>query len=408
VSGARTHRGAQTVVAIAALAAALASGASGAVSLRPPPGTPDPKQMVLRSPDLGGAKVSSQGYYKDQNFPSVISYKRELRAGRMGATRLGGVESEAEIGISVRTTVSFFNLVKRTVGSKQERTFRTKELKKEGGGDLGLISNIQIGRLVNLRVGDASFDLPVTFRFLSLKTQFHIAWFRVDRVLCTLVVAGTLGGGRVPHSAIARLAKLMVSRARVELIPKNTALPVISGIPQAGQTLTTTTGVWSGSPTSFTYQWQRCDAAGANCVDIPGATAASYVVTDADAGATLRVVVTARNSSGSAAATSAPTAVVAAVGAPTNTSPPTISGTAQQGQMLTAGTGSWTGNPTSFGFQWQRCNALGASCVDIPGATGGTYVVGSGDVGSTLRVAVTATNAVGSATAVSQPTGVVV
>lgn len=94
--------------------------------------------------------------------------------------------------------------------------------------------------------------------------------------------------------------------------------------------------------------------------------------------------------------------------APSNTSPPTISGTAQQGQTLIATTGTWAGDPTiTYGFQWQRCNSAGATCGNIAGATAGTYVVAAGDVGGTLRIVVTATNATGSATAASGPTAVV-
>jgi hypothetical protein len=54
-----------------------------------------------------------------------------------------------------------------------------------------------------------------------------------------------------------------------------------------------------------------------------------------------------------------------------------------------------------------RCDAAGGACADVPGATGGTYVLGAADVGSTMRVAVTARNAAGEATAVSAPTAVV-
>ena len=131
------------------------------------------------------------------------------------------------------------------------------------------------------------------------------------------------------------------------------------------------------------------------------------MVTGADVGSTLRVSVTARNAAGAGTAASAPTAVVEAVGTPTNTTLPTITGTAQVGQTLTASTGAWDGSPTSFAFQWQRCSAAGTSCVDLPGATGGTYVVTAGDAGSTIRVVVTATNSVGSASAASAPTPVV-
>src|SRR5581483_11647622 len=64
------------------------------------------------------------------------------------------------------------------------------------------------------------------------------------------------------------------------------------------------------NPTSFTYQWRRCDSAGATCADIAGATAQTYVLQAADIGTTLRVVVTGTNAGGSASATSAQTSLV--------------------------------------------------------------------------------------------------
>jgi hypothetical protein len=96
--------------------------------------------------------------------------------------------------------------------------------------------------------------------------------------------------------------------------------------------------------------------------------------------------------------------------APVNSSPPTVSGSAVQGKTLTASTGSWSGAPApSFSYQWERCNQSGQACNPISGApgSGSAYVVQSGDVGQTLVVVVTATNAAGAPTAQSQPTAVV-
>ena len=90
---------------------------------------------------------------------------------------------------------------------------------------------------------------------------------------------------------------------------------------------------------------------------------------------------------------------------PVNTSPPTVSGTPQAGQTLTASPGIWTGaQPITFAYQWQRCSSGGSACAAISGATSPSYAVTSADVGATLRVTVTATNSVGSATANSTPT----
>jgi hypothetical protein len=93
--------------------------------------------------------------------------------------------------------------------------------------------------------------------------------------------------------------------------------PPRSGTAQVGQTLTASTGTWTGqAPLTFSYQWRRCDRTGASCSDIGGATSKTYTLTSADEGITLRTRVTARNSAGTASATSAPSAVVSKAEAP--------------------------------------------------------------------------------------------
>lgn len=80
--------------------------------------------------------------------------------------------------------------------------------------------------------------------------------------------------------------------------------------------------------------------------------------------------------------------------------PPSPS-TSQQGVIETATTGTWSNSPASFAYQWEDCNSLGEGCLSISGATSSSYTPVSGDVGSTLRVVVTASNAGGSGTATS-------
>jgi hypothetical protein len=108
-----------------------------------------------------------------------------------------------------------------------------------------------------------------------------------------------------------------------------------------------------------------------------------------------------------AATTTAATTTTAPT-APRNTTAPSITGTPQVGQVLTAQPGAWSSATTpTFTYQWERCNTTGAACSDIAGATNQTYTVQQADVGSTLRVRVTAKNNVGSSSATSAQTSLV-
>jgi acid phosphatase type 7 len=112
-------------------------------------------------------------------------------------------------------------------------------------------------------------------------------------------------------------------------------------------------------------------------------------------------------SSKEAGAAAAPQLTVTTTGtlAPVNTSPPSISGSAQAGRMLAAQPGGWSGtDPISYEYAWQRCDTTASACTDIAGAIGPGYTVGEDDVGSTLRVVVTASNEAGSVPASSNPT----
>ena len=119
------------------------------------------------------------------------------------------------------------------------------------------------------------------------------------------------------------------------------------------------------------------------------------------------IVVTASNSAGSGSAQSSQTGSVSPPPAPGNSAAPAISGTAQQGKTLTTTNGSWTGSPTSYGYQWQYCDTSGANCTNITGATGSSYTLTANDVGNTIRAVVTASNAGGSSPAQSATTATV-
>lgn len=177
-------------------------------------------------------------------------------------------------------------------------------------------------------------------------------------------------------------------------VPQPTAAPTITGTAQVDYTLTASTGTWTGSPTSYTYQWYSCTSTA--CNPISGATASTYAPTAAVVGDEMAVEVTATNSIGSNYADSNPTkAVAAAPPLPTNTAAPVISGTGEAGDVLSVSTGTWNSSPTSYGYEWERCNNSGADCSVISGATTSSYTLAAADIGHRIIAEVDATNVAG-------------
>jgi hypothetical protein len=95
------------------------------------------------------------------------------------------------------------------------------------------------------------------------------------------------------------------------ITPANSAVPTISGTTTFGETLTSTAGSWSNTPTSYSYQWSRSASSGGTYTNISGATNSTYRLVAADVGQYLKSTVTASNVSGSASATSIATAQIA-------------------------------------------------------------------------------------------------
>ncbi|MGB7587254.1 MAG: hypothetical protein WBM00_00940, partial [Solirubrobacterales bacterium] len=83
------------------------------------------------------------------------------------------------------------------------------------------------------------------------------------------------------------------------------------------------------------------------------------------------------------------------VAAPEDITPPSISGNPIQGRILSASSGSWSNEPTSYTYQWEDCDSAGNACVPIAGAQASTYMLTENDLGHTIRVQVSATNDAG-------------
>lgn len=172
--------------------------------------------------------------------------------------------------------------------------------------------------------------------------------------------------------------------------PSNSTAPHITtdGTPQTGESVSCSQGTWSGDATiTYAYQWKR------GSTSISGATSSNYTLQVADVGQTIKCTVTATNGAGSVSQDSDNTITPSAPpsGAPSNSTPPAITGSAQEGQTLTCSTGTWTNTPTSYAYQWKRAGS------NISGATSSTYTVQASDVGQAVKCTITATNGSGSA-----------
>lgn len=180
-------------------------------------------------------------------------------------------------------------------------------------------------------------------------------------------------------------------------IPANITPPVITGTLAIGNTLSVSSnGTWTGTPApTFTYQW-RIDGA-----YIATATGPTLLVEAGMETGNIDLLVFGTNIVGSTGALSneinnfIPPSVI---------TPPSISGSTTEGNILTATDGTWNGAlPITYTYQWYQYN--GVSQTAIPGATNNTYTTTNADVGFQIRVQVTATNAYGSASSTSSPFG---
>ncbi|NQX33806.1 carboxypeptidase-like regulatory domain-containing protein [Herbiconiux sp. VKM Ac-2851] len=154
-------------------------------------------------------------------------------------------------------------------------------------------------------------------------------------------------------------------------------VPTITGTAAVGSILKAVTTGWSPAP-AFGYQWLRSGT------PIPGATASSYRLVKADAGATISVAVTGtRTGYTTTTRTSSATAAVLAKLSATPT--PTISGVPAVGTTLTAQPGAWAPAPVALSYQWLRDG------VPLTGKVKSVYLLSAADTGHSISVAVTGT-----------------
>jgi hypothetical protein len=155
--------------------------------------------------------------------------------------------------------------------------------------------------------GPNAFRFAATLKLTDSTTRVAFAVIQVDRVLDVLAV---FSHDAIPPATVDAAIDAVKGRLAEAFTVRNLAAPSIAGVAAPGQALKLDAGAWAGAPSDFAYAWSRCDASGASCAPIPGATAGTYLMGAADSGATLRVTVAGSNTVSSGKASSPATAVV--------------------------------------------------------------------------------------------------
>jgi hypothetical protein len=279
-----------------AIALALVAGASAA--------SPDVAAMNLQVTDVPGAKLISQHSVKESGY--VSAYLREFAfAAPSGSSRLVLLETETGLAPTAAFATSDIGAAEKAFRSTVGRKLFIASIAK---GAKVSPKVVVVGKVHSATGYDQGFSLPVSLPLKGKRVYEVLLFLRLDRAVVFMsgVALRPVGVG-----ATAKYMTALAGHIGTEFTPVGASPPTVTGNALQGQTLAATTGTWSAADATFTYQWQRCDAAGANCVAVAGATASTYAVTPADVGTTLNVVVTAANRFGAASATSTPTPVVA-------------------------------------------------------------------------------------------------
>lgn len=284
------------IILVGTLALVAGASARSAVS-------PDVAAMNLQAGDVPGAKLVAQGAVAEKGY--LAAYAREfVFSAPSGSSRLVLLQAETELAATAALATADLAAAEKTVRSPLGRKVIIASIAKS---EKVKPKAVVLGKLSRATGYDQGFILPVSFPIKGKRVYESLLFLRLDRVAVAMFGVGLRP---VTVGATGKYVTALASHIGTELTPAPLSPPTVTGTAQQGQTLTATPGTWTAPEATFGYQWQHCDAAGANCVDVPGATTQTYAVTPADVGATLLVVVTASNRFGSPATPSVATAIV--------------------------------------------------------------------------------------------------
>src|SRR5438067_9203992 len=299
-------------IAVVGLAAVFAAAAVAWADS--PPEGPQLETMVLATSDFArGASVAREGFTATSS-PVLARYDRIFHSGaRLNGQRLLGASSWVDLIADAGTATLAYNQLLSAFSTPAGRRGVAKEIKTNlAAGTHGLlkVKGVTFGRVALFHAAQGAFRDTIKVRTNPGTIEVGVAVVVLDRAV-GLAELDSFPRKHVSGSMELVAGRKLAQHFTVAFQIRNVTVPTIAGTPKQGTTLSADRGRWAGGPTSFTYQWNHCDAAGANCAPIAGAVAATYVRGTTDAGMRITVTVTATNSVSSKPVTSAPTNPVA-------------------------------------------------------------------------------------------------
>ena len=296
--------------AIAVLAVAGVFAAAAAAWADSPSEGPQLEAMALSTSDFSrGAAVAQEGF-QPASSPIVARYVRIFHSGaRLNGQRLLGVVSSVYLLDATGTATVAFLQVQRELGTAAGRRIVAADIKRNVATSTGgavTVKTVTFGRLSRFQAAQGAFVVAIKLHTSRGIIELRVVGIVLDRAIGLLELDG-YPRKQVTLSTALLAARKLAQHFQVAFQIRNVVPPAITGTPTLGATLTADRGRWGGGPSSFTYQWNHCDAAGANCAPIAGAVAPTYVPGTADAAMRITVTVTAANSVSSKPVTSAAT-----------------------------------------------------------------------------------------------------